>query len=679
MKRLLIIIPFSALMITGCTVKEPGTPRWLMEVTFPLADRQYSMLELVDTSEVDPNANWISQNGDTLIFNFADSLDRVTLEDRLNMDAFNNAIEGYVGVRTVNSPGIESAYYLLEDIAPQLLPYIGQTIPVSPFDFSLGADNLPPFDEFDWVYVDDGDITITVTNELPAPVENLSIDIFAKNPHILVTHIDMPVPLNPGSGESQVLPLPIGPEIDNEMEVYISGHSPGSTIPVLIEADAQLQVEAEISQMGITSAYAHLPEQNFSADTIYALAENDTISSATIKTGYLTFSATNNTDLINNVVFTLPDFSLEGAPFSQSFALEPNEQLTISDLNLTDYVLDRPQMDKQIQVEIDVNIIDTADPAYNDPDGMVTINQNQNVAIDFYMSELIFEEFSGILDTLYLDLTQEALELERMPQGLEFLELESANIDLHLTNSIELPLYFDIRMEAYKNGGAAASCDLPLLMVQPGDTLNPGYLDTTLTGLQAIFNVMPEEIQLRGNAYIMGGAAVQDCQWLEVEYVIYTPLSLKIGDTYLQPKISRIDNGFDKWLNQVDLTMNLISHMPLSGNAYIIASIDSLGLLNGNAADSSVFIQATLPEATINSMGYVTQTGNLTVNQTLNLDQLEMFSQASDSIPLFIKMLITINSTQGDTVRFTPNDYLTVGAAAHAMVDVHFEDDEGGQ
>jgi|GEM_PF-1442940 len=679
MLRFLLIIPLLSLLIIGCSVEEPGSPKWQVEVTIPIADRQYSMLELVaDPLEADTSTNWISQNGDTLIFNFADSLDRITMEDRLTMEAFNFIIEDYVGVRTVNAPGVETAFYLLDDVAPELLPFVGQSIPVAPFDFSSGPEDLDAFAEFDWVFVDHGDVTVTVTNELPAPVEDLTIEIYGKNPHILVVHTDIPGPLNPGASESQIWPLPVGQEIDNEMEVWITGHSDGSTLPVLIQADDQLQVDLDISEMEITSAYAHIPEQNFDADTIFVLAENDTVSFAAIKNGYLTFTVQNNTELINTVVFTLPDFSLDNIPFSRTFTVNPNEQYTVSDINLTNYIFNRPQMDNQIQAKVDVSILDTMDPAYGNPNGFEVVDQDQQVTTDFYMSELVFTEFTGILDTIYMDLEQEAVEVEGLPEGLETLELEYANIDLHLTNSISLALNLNLGIEAYKDDAIAAVLDLPLLTVPQGDTANPALWDTTLTGLQSILNVLPDEILLTGDAFVMGDAAISDSQWLEVEFAIYTPLFLSIGNTYLQPEITKIEEGFDNWLHQVDLTLNLASHAPLSGNAYIIASVDSAGLAAGTAADADTFIFVELLSPEINSQGYVTNPVAFSNEAELDLLQLEKFSQASEDAPLFIKTLITINSTEGDTVRFTPSDYITVGAAAHAIVDVDFEEEEGG-
>ena len=442
MKKVILFLPLLLLIIGGCSIEQPGTPKWQVEMTLPIADRQYSMYELVaDSSEIGENNNWITQNGDTLIFHFADSLDRITIEDKLKLDSFNYLVENYVGVRSVNAPGLQTALYLLDDVAPELQPFVGQTIPVAPFDFNAGPEDLEDFPEYDWVYLEYGEVTVTVTNNLPVPVENLQIDIYGKSPHLLVIHTDVTGPLEPGESEAQIWTLPLNQEIDNQMEVYVTGHSEGSTTPVLIQADASLEVDVELSELGIISASAHIPTQNFDADTSFTLVEEDTVLTAVVKEGMLSYTITNDTELYNNITFTLPDFTLNEIPLADSFQVGPDTMYSSIDFDLTGYTFSRPQKDGLVQADVDVNIVDTQDPIYNNPSGYVVVAYDQKVGTDFAISEMIFEQFTGILDTLSLDIEQDPVALEGIPEGFEGLGLEYVNLDLTLTNSIGLPMY----------------------------------------------------------------------------------------------------------------------------------------------------------------------------------------------------------------------------------------------
>ncbi|NQS97995.1 MAG: hypothetical protein HQ591_06040 [candidate division Zixibacteria bacterium] len=678
MKKSLLIFPLMMILIIGgCSLKEPGTPRWQVEMTIPIADRVYSLEDIIDDStEVDSSGNWVSQNGDTLIFNFADSIDVITIENELKYDAFDETIETYVGLRTVNPPGMQTAFYLLTDLAPELQPFVGQTVPVPQFNFDAPAQEII-YPEYDWVIVASGDVTVTVTNNLPVPLENISIDVYGSSPNILVVHVDIPGPLAPGESESQEdWALPTGQEIDNVMEIYVSGSSPGSAAPVLIGEDDNIRVDVEISELEVESARAHIPTQDFDEDTTFSLLETDTLITAVIKQGYLDYSITNNTELINTVHFTLPDFTHNGEPFTQEFTIDPNDTHSITGFNLSDYQFSRPQGDNQIQALVEVNILDTADPLYNLPDDFVEINQYQMVSTEFNVSSLYFSYFEGFLDTVELDIEQDPLELEDIPEGLDNLNLDYANVDIRLTNTIGVQINANLTLKAFKDDILMETLNIPPLQIPAGDTTNPGVLDTTITGIEALINVIPDLIQIEGVAYIAGEVAVGEWQWIAGEFLIYTPFALQIGESTLEPEIAEIDQGFDNMLNQVDLTLNLISHMPLSGEAFILASYDSADFENIAGSQVDTFIYVALPTAVVGDDGYVISPGESTVEQTLNLDQLEMFAGADEDSILYIKTFITILSTEGEIVRMKPTDYISVGASAHVVVDADFDDED---
>lgn len=682
MKKLLFFLPLLMFFIIGCTVEEPGTPKWQVEMTIPIADEQYSMIDMVaDSAEIDSTGNWVSINGDTLIFNFADSMDRIDIENQLTLDEFAYLIENYVEVRSVEAPGLETALYLLDDVAPSLLPFIGQSVPVNPFSFDTGKD-LGSFPEFDWVIAESGDVTVTVVNNMPVPMYNLDLEILGKtptNPQTVVVHTFIPGPLQPGETYIEVNPLPYGVEIDNEMEVFVSGNSPGSTLPVFIDAEANLTVDVEISEMGVYSAVAQIPGQIFDADTTFSLEQENVVESAVVREGFLNFTVTNNTNLINTITFVLPDFTLDGIAFTRVFDLGPHQSLTYADIDLEGYIMSRPQMDNMVQALVDCDILNSENPEYIQygvVDGYLFVDQNQLVTTDFDMSDLIFASFSGILDTVDIDIDQDPVELEGIPGGLETINMQYANIDLNIYNSIGLPLEVFLTVSAIKDGIIKSQFIVPGLVIPPGDTIAPTLLDTTITGLETIVEAVPSEINITGVARVYGQVDVNELQWIDIEYCIYTPFSIGVDTTTLEPPLTKITDGFENKLEQIDLNLYLTSHMPLSGEAYILASYDSNAFNTPGIADVDTFMHAVLPTAVLGPQGYVIDVGELTSEQTLTEDQLNMFADAKDDNPLYIKTLIVLFSTQGQLIYFRPDDYLTVGASAHAIVNVDLE--EGG-
>ena len=488
--------------------------------------------------------------------------------------------------------------------------------------------------------------------------------------------MDIAGPLAPGESASQTWELPVSQEIDNNMEVHISGHSSGSATPVPIEADDNIQVNVDISELTVESAKAHIPAQSFAEDTTFQLTETDLILNTVIKQGMLSYSVHNNTELHNEITFILPNFRLDDEPFTQEFTLEPDGIHNVTDFDLANYELNRPVADNNIQAQVQVNIIDSYDPIY--PDSFVVVDQNQMVQIDFSMSDLYFSWFEGVLDTFDLDIDQEPLALEDIPGGLENLNIESVEIDLQLSNAIGLPIYIDLILNAYKDGVLAETLNLPPLEIPPGDTTNPGLMDTTLSGIESIVNVVPDSIGIDGVALTYGETAVGEWQWMCGNFIIYTPFALQIGESTLEPEISELEEGFENYLLEVELNMELESHMPLSGEAFILASYDSSDFGNLAAADVDTFIHVALPPAVVGADGYVISPGNLTIEQLLNEEQLDMFASASEDLPVYIKTFIVIHSTEGNTVRMKPSDYISVKASTLVIVDARFEDENGG-
>lgn len=673
MKKAGLTLIFMAMTFAvGCQVKQPGTPRWEAELTVPIADRVYSLEEIVaDSSQADTSSDWVSSSGDTLFLNFTDALEKMYVEQELQYDGINEDVETQVGILTVNAPGNETVYFSVLDSLD------GLTLPgILPFEFGPLWNDPDEFSEYEWVELASGNVTVTVTNHLPVTLTSLNIRVFNDDPDSLqLMEMDVTAPLPSGASVSMTEPLPTGERILNHLTVRLTGTSPGSSVPVTItDENDNIQTDVEISFLEVTAAMAHIPSQSFDEDTTFTVAESDTIAMAVIKNGAVSYSFTNETELINNVTFVLPDFTLDGEAFSDNFMLTQGATYSVEERSLVGYQIYRPNRDNQIRAQVMVGILDTSDPDYDLPGNAVEINQYQSVESEFQITQLYFSSFQGYLDNRVLVVDQPPAYMENIPEGLNSLAVEEATVEVHLENVIGAVIDLDLALYAYKDGTLVGIYSMENLNIPPGDTANPGALDTVLSGLQAIVNVLPGSILLTGQAVISGQVDIEDWQWLEGTYWIRSPFSLAIGTSTLEPELTILDDGFDNKLNQVDLTLNLENHAPLSGEAYILASYDSTDF--GSAAVDT-FIHVLLPQATVDLDGYVTAPGVITEFRTLDIDQLEMFAGADQGNPLFIKTYITIQSTEGLTVRFRPEDHITVGASAHLLIDVDLGDSEG--
>ncbi|TKJ41871.1 hypothetical protein CEE37_04695 [candidate division LCP-89 bacterium B3_LCP] len=677
MNKILTFLLLSALITThGCSLKEPGTPKWEVEFTVPLADRVYGLAEIIDDSTViDSSGNWVSNIGDTLYLNFGGDLDTVKVEDNLQSEGIDDVLKAYLGIRTVDSPGADSVSFQPDQLVP------GYTI-IPPFTIDSTQQDLDPFDEYDWAYLSWGTVTITVRNDLAVPIDILNIVVlnsYGDNNTVIVS-LQVTELLNPSDVYiSPPMNLPNGPEdiIDNDMSVYISGHSPGSPVnPVTIGIDDAIWVTVELSELGVKSARAHIPVQTFSSDSLYTLEEEDSIRTAQIMEGSVNCTISNNTPVITIATFTLPDFTLNDIPFTYIDTIQALSSITITDFPLEGYEFYRPEQDNLVYGEIVVDIIDTNDPIYPQAPAYVVIDSNQTVEAAFEVSDLVFNHFEGWLSNTVIDIEPQSIAIEDIPGGLDSLDAATANVDLHIINVINGNISVDLVFNAYKGGYIESSFSVPTIQIPAGSEGNPSISDVTVTGLETIVNILPDSIITTGTTTITGQVDIEDTQWTTGDYHMYSPFSLAIGESSLEPEITSIEDGFDDFLNEVHLTLHLENHVPLSGEAIIRASYDSTEFDNPYSTEVDTFFQVVLPQPTLGISGFVSESGLSDVACFLDDNQIAMFAGATEDHPLFVETLVIINSTNGQTVQALSSDYITVGAHATILVDINFEDDE---
>ncbi len=661
-------------LFSSCTLKEPGSPKWQVELNIPIADRVYSLSEIIDDSTLaDSSGEWISCSGDTLFLNFSDSLDRVEITDELQFDGMTDIVEAEVGVRRLNSPGSETTEFQMENINS----LAGQTVTIPEFNFSIHPQELDEYDEYDWVYLDWGDATLTVTNYTQVPFDTLCITIYnVSPPYALLLSVTIEELIYPDSSWTQSYPLPIGVEIDNEVIVRISGHSPGEPELIEIHDNNHILVEVEISDLGVRSARAHIPAQTFTEDSIYSFESEDSVRRAIIDQGTLSYTIRNGTDVITGVTFRLPDFSVNGQPFEYNDTLLQNEVITVVGSSLSGFEYYRENMDNLVRGELLIDILDTDYLPYPNPGSFVIIHQDSTVTAEFEVSQLTFSHLEGYLENTVLEIDPESIVIEGIPGGLDSLNAEAANIQLQMTNVIGGAIDVDLTLDAYKDGNLATSFIVPTVQIPSGNLANPGLLDVTISGLEEIINVLPDSIIHKGEGRISGCVDLEKGQWIEGRYHIFSPFHLAIGGSSLEPEIQTIDDGFDNQLDHVNITLQLVNHVPFSGEALIRASYDSTEFDNPTSTEVDTFFQVPLPPPELDIEGYVAEPGMVEIECFLNSDQIEMFAEADENRPLYIETYVVINSTNGEIVKARSTDHITVGAWAHLILDVDFEGDD---
>ncbi len=702
MKWAEVSIPlFLALLILGCSVKEPGSPTWEVELTIPIADRVYSLSEIVDDSaEVAMNDSlgaWVSMVNDSILrFNFADSIGPTNIYGKLQHDPITQNIENYVGTMEVDPPGTRATFYLIGDVNSALPP--GQyPFGVPSFGFGQITKTLLEFDEYRWVILDPekssvdsmwNTITITLTNWFPFALDSIMVDVYSINStgtdSNLVFTIDTVFNFNTGDVYVKRDTLPSGSPIYSNMVVHLGGHSPGVTNSVTITEDDRIDADVELSRLFIERAKAHVARHEFFEDSIYISEEVDILESAVVREGFLSYYIDDQTGFADSVIFIMADFTLNGDTLKLIHFIEPNGTVQVDNLDLAGYEFHRPQRDGKIEAKIRVIIKDTANPLYYPDPPFVIVDNDSAVRADFSVSELTFQSFTGeIVDPKTVEIEPHFQALEDVPEGLDSIDVSKTLLNFALKTYVGASVDINLTVRSYRDGAIAV--ELPYYFTVPNayfsnGTWTPGIIDTTFDGLNQLFNILPDSIGAFGEATVAGEVNVHEEQEVEGVFTIYTPFSFILGETLLEPEYTSLEEGFEDVVRQVDFSMFLESHVPLLGEVYIVSSSDTS--FNPAVAAVDTLLKGYLPTPIVDSFGFVIEASDTAYQQTLNYDLLQIIAGASETNPIHIKTLLKINSTEGDTVRFNPYDYVSVGAATHVIIEVDPEKDYetgGGQ
>lgn len=718
MKRFILILPVLVLVfLAGCKIKEPGSPKWDVEITIAIADSAYSLSEIVDdSSEINywvspsgdsiPTGNWVSVGWDPtaedsiLYINYADTIERVENNDSLQVDSIQHTTQSFVGNRNVNAPGLESTFYLLTQMNPNLIPGVPYpTIPAIEFDSD--PNDLEAYEEYDWVLLksvvspDTNEVTITITNYLPFPLEFLNVYLWAKQPNIMLYDAFFPDTLYPGDVRVSSDTLISNTEIDNEMYLILEGQTV-TGYNVTVSDTHRIVIDVELSPLVVHSALAHIPVQIFDTLSVFQIESEDSIISATIKNAYIDYIITHNTQLYNQMIFTIPGFTDEyGETFADAFDLHPDSSYEQIRLDLSGYTLEADN--NEVSVQVLATIYDSNDPIKY-PDGpFVYVDADQYVQVDFQIyndddpvnnpeQKFTFSYFEAILQMQINEIEPTTLEIEDIPEGLDNLAAAEATLDLYLTSTIGIDVPLEIELYAYKKDTLRATL-FESAILDSGTKANPNTSLIRFTDVTNIINVIPDKIEISGRYFVGGPDTIRldednfNGAYVEGRYILYAPFGLEIEGlegTTLEPEITTIDEGFENQLLEAELSLRLESHVPLSGSAKILACYDDSTKFD-NPEDTTVvtFFDVQLPNAVLDANGYVFEPGDTTAIQILDEAKLEMFANASEERPLYIKTLLTIDPTDS-VVKFNPNDYLKIGASAHLIVDVDFEEEEEG-
>jgi hypothetical protein len=663
-RKVKLLLPLAAchLLLASCRLSPPQAPRWDAKINLPLINHNYSMQELIDKQD-----NLYADNLGLVHFVSESELDSFTVGDRLALGAFSKSFVTTLGQYTIPSPGSVSAEISLRQIYPASVDLAGQTAPIPAFTFELPIAALPDFENYFWVEVSDGTLTIHLRNGLPVPLgPPLHFEILEGSNHTPIAAFDHDDEMPPGGEMTRSLDW-AGKVFPNNLAFLISGRSPGSRgNAVFIDPNSELQLTLTLSALQVSRAFARIGPQMFSDTGDIALGDSLAIVSADIKKGAVSVAVAGDFPVSSWVVVTLPDFrSPQNVVATDSLMLGTNGSSNLS-FDLAGYRFrPLPAAFGEQKVRFQWQIRTT-----NGPDEFVSIASGDKLQATFSNSRIVFAKINGGFNPKTIEVKLKKLKLD-LPDGLDSLKLADVSLEVTLLNGINFPISTDFRVEGIGESGKVVHLDVRKRInagkangtpVESRITLNQGN-----SNIKQFFNALPKSINFRGKVTVgepgyVGNIRDQDMVSGKLRFDAPLAFILPAQHAESDVEVIKISGSVREQLaknrHSGKIVCRLTNHLPLGATIALHLARKESAVF---AAPDLVVGPIRLAAPTIDpAAGRVVLAAPSTVEIALTEEQLQLFQKS----PLHLGVLFDLPGTGGSLVRVFASDYIDVQALA---------------
>ena len=326
-----LFLIFIVLLLPGCSLdwdktSDPNLPYWSTKFEFPILSTEVTLETLAEDSAItieglDSFYDDGQSNDSLFVFRKTIEINKIEVGDKLKIDPISTSFsQGVDDVKVAAvSENISSAVgtislddidpvetevpYTLSSIHPDLALLDGTTVPTID-GFDLAPVTSPfTFTDFDDAVFSNGQLEITIQNELSIPLGDINITLLKNDASpIDGSEVVISGPIPKGTSASGTLILSeLGEPLPGNIIVLVNGDSPGGT-NVLIDKDSFFKVLISGSNLEIESARAKVPEQEISEEGIIELDDNpNKMIEATIQSGNLIIQVDNHMALESNL------------------------------------------------------------------------------------------------------------------------------------------------------------------------------------------------------------------------------------------------------------------------------------------------------------------------------------------------------------------------------------------
>lgn len=338
MKYLLIILFF--VFCFSCK-KEDIKPSWDTDLLVPIAYTQLSISDLLADSLEKINAdssislvyqtNLSSFTLDTIVKIPDTSFEYVVSLDKISLNPYNYSYRvsmGSIAMKDKEQNGSSSPLYTAIMTAhntgqPTQLQSFG------PYQYDSVEVNMGNY--FKYIYIRQATLEITIKNQLPIALTNLSFKLEkASTQELLINDSFQTIAPNTQQSKSITLNNIV---LDSLLLAHFTVSSPGAIIPVTIDTNQSAIATVSLKDLQIDSAVARFPSQELlKYDNVLRLSLPDSmqITESWIKSGILELDFYNTIEQNLHLNFQLPAAKKNGQPFQLQIFIPASDGVTNS-------------------------------------------------------------------------------------------------------------------------------------------------------------------------------------------------------------------------------------------------------------------------------------------------------------------------------------------------------------
>ena len=421
--------------------------------------------------------------------------------------------------------------------------------------------------------INSGNLIIDVDNYMElSSILNISIpNLLSPNGDIFITEIDISGSTEDIIDVTNMTNYSLNMDPDSQSINYnynVLTLDTGDELVPITSADSiivQIRLEGDQTGSDITfSEFQGYLNQDAMVDSNKINLETVTrVDQATLSTGNLKLSITNNIGIEALINFSLEEFTKNGETLDTTFSMssDPLEVL----IDLSGYLLNL-DIDSNPQT---INYVSTINIPSEDE---MSLTFGQDISINVNIDSLSFSEISGFVDPVVVDIDPIEQEID-LPEQVEDLDFAKLIMDFSFQSSIDLPVFLNLTLTSYNDN---TSESFSRVIENVNITEAPEF---SIDSVEQLINIKPDRIIASGNARVgslseFGSVTVQDT--ISGNLTIAAPLAFEITeDSKIDIAPSKLDDIEIEEIISAKVFFDYNNSMELGAEVSILLATDT--------------------------------------------------------------------------------------------------------